>query len=47
MYYDTHKATMMNECTSSASCFDGHSCALEGYRWHRLMRHVQGYSGSH
>ncbi len=47
MYYDTHKATMTNECTSSTGCFDGHSCALEQYRWHRLMRHVQGYSGSH
>ncbi len=47
MYYDTNKATMTNECTSSAGCFDGHSGAPEQYRWHRLMRHVQGYSGSH
>jgi hypothetical protein len=47
MYYDTNKAMMMNKCTSSAGHFDGHSGALEQYRWHRLMRHVQGYSGSH
>jgi hypothetical protein len=36
-----------NECTSSAVRFDGHSDAPEQYRWHRPMRHVQGYSGSH
>jgi hypothetical protein len=41
------KSTMTNECTSSAGRFDGHGSALEQYRWHRLMRHVQGYSGSH
>ncbi len=27
--------------------FDGHGSAPEQYRWHCLMRHVQGYSGSH
>ena len=43
MYYDTNKVTMTNKCTSSAGCFDGHSSALEQYRWHRPMRHV----GSH
>jgi hypothetical protein len=47
MYYDTNKATMMNVCTSSAGHFDGHGSALEQYRRHRLMGHVQGYSGSH
>jgi hypothetical protein len=47
MYYDTNEATMTNKCTSSAGHFDGHSNAPEGYRWHRPMRHVQGYSGSH
>ncbi len=47
MYYDTNKATMTNKCTSSAGRFDGHSSALEQYRWHCPMRHVQGYSGSH
>jgi hypothetical protein len=41
------KLTMTNECTLSAGRFDGHSGALEGYRWHCPMRHVQGYSGSH
>ncbi len=47
MYYDTNKAMMTNECTSSTGCFDGHGGAPERYRWHRPMRHVQGYSGSH
>jgi hypothetical protein len=47
MYYDTNKALMTNECTSSASCFDGHGGAPEQYRQHPLMRHVQGYSKSH
>jgi hypothetical protein len=40
------KSTMTNECTSSAGRFDGHGGVPEQYRWHRLMRHVQGYSGS-
>jgi hypothetical protein len=47
MYYDTNEATMTIICTSFAGHFDGHSGAPEQYRWHRLMRHVQGYSGSH
>jgi hypothetical protein len=47
MYYDTNKTTMMNECTLSAGGFDGHGGAPEQYRWHCLMRHVQGYSGNH
>jgi hypothetical protein len=38
------KLTMMNKCTSSAGCFDGHSGAPEQYRRHFLMQHVQGYS---
>jgi hypothetical protein len=41
------KSTMTNECTSSASRFDGHSGAPEQYRRHPPMRHVQGYFGSH
>jgi hypothetical protein len=41
------KSTMMNECTLSASHFDGHGDAPEQYRWHRPMRHIQGYSESH
>jgi hypothetical protein len=40
------KSTMTNKCTLSAGHFDGHSGAPEQYRWHRPMRHVQGYSGS-
>jgi hypothetical protein len=47
MYHDTNKATMTKECTSSAGHFDGHGGAPEQYRRHRLMQHVQGYSGSH
>jgi hypothetical protein len=38
---------MRNECTLSAGHFDGHSGALEQYKRHCSMRHVQGYSGSH
>jgi hypothetical protein len=41
------KSMMTNKCTSSASLFDGHGGAPEQYRWHHLMRHVQGYSESH
>jgi hypothetical protein len=41
------KSMMANKCTLSAGRFDGHGGALEQYRWHRPMRHVQGYSGSH
>jgi hypothetical protein len=43
------KSMMTNKCTSSASLFDGHGGAPEQYRyrWHCLMQHVQGYSGSH
>ena len=37
---------MMNECTASAGCFDGHGSAPEQYRQHCPMQHVQGYSGS-
>jgi hypothetical protein len=41
------KLTMTNKCTLSAGRLDGHGGAPEQYRWHRLMWHVQGYSGSH
>jgi hypothetical protein len=41
------KSTMTNKCTLSAGSFDGHGGALEQYRQHRLMRHIQGYSRSH
>ena len=38
---------MMNKCASIAGHFNGYGGALEGYRQHCLMRHVQGYYGSH
>ncbi len=38
---------MTNECTSIVGHFDDHGSAPEQYRWHCLMRHVQGYLGSH
>jgi hypothetical protein len=38
---------MTNKCTSTTGHFDGHGGAPEQYRWHCLMRHVQGYSESH
>jgi hypothetical protein len=41
------KSTMTNKCTLFTSRFDGHDSAPEQYRWHRPMRHVQGYSRSH
>jgi hypothetical protein len=41
------KSMMTNKCILSASHFDGHGSVPEQYRWHRPMRHVQGYSGSH
>jgi hypothetical protein len=41
------KLMMTNERTSSAGSFDGHGGALEQYRRHRPMGHVQGYSRSH
>jgi hypothetical protein len=47
MYYDTKEATMTNKCTSSTGYFDGLGGALQQYRWHHPMPHVQGYSGSH
>jgi hypothetical protein len=47
MYYDTNKATMMNECTSSSGRFDGHGGAPVRCEAHHPMQHVQGYSGSH
>jgi hypothetical protein len=47
MYYDTNKATMTNKCTSSTGHFNGQGGVPEQYRWHCLMRHVQGYSRSH
>jgi hypothetical protein len=47
MYYDTKEATMTNECTSSSGRFDGLGGALQRYRRHHPMGHVQGYSGSH
>jgi hypothetical protein len=41
------KLTMTLKCTSVAARFEGLADVPEQYRWHRLMQHVQGYSGSH
>jgi hypothetical protein len=41
------KLSMTNKCTSVIGHFDGHSGVPGQYRWNRLMRHVQGYSGNH
>ncbi len=38
---------MTNKRTLSVGRFDGHGSASVQYRWHCLMGHVQGYSGSH
>jgi hypothetical protein len=41
------KSMITNKSTSIVAYFDGHGGALEQYRWHYLMRRVQGYPGSH
>jgi hypothetical protein len=41
------KSTMTSKCTSIVAHFEGLADASEQYRQHRLMRHVQGYLGSH
>jgi hypothetical protein len=41
------KSTMTSKCTSITARFEGLADALEQYRWHRPMHHVQGYLGSH
>jgi hypothetical protein len=41
------KSTMTSKCTSVVARFEGLADAPEQYRWHCLMRHVQGYLGSH
>jgi hypothetical protein len=41
------KLMMTSKCTSIAARFEGLADAPEQYRRHCLMRHVQGYSGSH
>ncbi len=38
---------MTNKCTSVVGHFDGYGSAPGQYRWHRPMRHVQGYLRSH
>jgi hypothetical protein len=40
-------STMTSKCTSVAARFKGVADGPEQYRRHFLMRHVQGYSGSH
>jgi hypothetical protein len=41
------KSIMTSKCTSVTAHFEGLADALEQYRRHHPMRHVQGYSGSH
>jgi hypothetical protein len=41
------KLAMTLKCTSIVANFEGLADAPEQYRWHRPMRHVQGYYGSH
>jgi hypothetical protein len=41
------KSVMTIKCTMSAVSFDGHGGPPVQYEVHRLMQHVQGYSGSH
>jgi hypothetical protein len=36
-----------NKCISVAGHFEGHASALEQYRRHPPMQHVQGYPGSY
>jgi hypothetical protein len=46
-YVKQKKGGGKNKCTSVAGHFDGHASAVEQYRRHRLIWHVQGYPGSH
>jgi hypothetical protein len=41
------KGRQKNKCSSVTGRFNGCASALEQYRWHCLMRHVQGYPESH
>jgi hypothetical protein len=41
------KSTMASTCSSVIGYFDGHGGPPVQYKVHRLMQHVQGYSGSH
>jgi hypothetical protein len=41
------KSSITIKCTLSVVCFDGHGGPPVQYEAHRLMQHVQGYSGSH
>jgi hypothetical protein len=41
------KLTMTSKCTSVMAHFEGFADAPEQYKWHCLMRHVQGYPGSY
>jgi hypothetical protein len=41
------KLAMANKCTSVVGHFNGHGSAPGQHRRHCLMRHVQGYLGSH
>jgi hypothetical protein len=41
------KRVAKNKCTFIAGHFNGHVSALEQYRRHHPVRHVQGYPGSY
>jgi hypothetical protein len=47
MVMASKKGAAKNKCTSVVGHFDGHVGALEQYRWHCPMWHVQGYLGSY
>jgi hypothetical protein len=46
-YGKQKNGVVKNKCTAIAGHFDGYASALEQYRQHCPMRHVQGYPGSH
>jgi hypothetical protein len=41
------KSLMTIKCTSVVAHFNGLADALEQYRWHHPMQHVQDYPRSH
>jgi hypothetical protein len=41
------KSTITSKCTSVTANFEGLADMPERYRWHPLMRRVQGYYGNH
>ncbi len=41
------KLMIASKCSSIVGYFNGHGSVPEQYSWHRPMRHLQGYPGSH